>query len=96
MSRKLDILDWASLDETRRREVLRRPAQREAASVLERAGRIVADVRARGDAALAEYTERLDRVRLESFAVTRRGIRRGRDRVDGGTTRRAAPGHRQW
>jgi histidinol dehydrogenase len=70
MSRTLDILDWASLDETRRREVLRRPAQREAASLLERAGRIVADVRARGDVALAEYTERLDRVRLESFAVT--------------------------
>jgi len=70
MSRKLDILDWGSLDEARRREVLRRPAQRDAAGLLERAGRIVSDVRARGDAALVEYTESLDRVRLASFAVT--------------------------
>ena len=65
----LAILDWTSLDEAQRVAVLRRPAQREAASLLERAGRIVSDVRERGDAALREYTERLDRVRLESFAV---------------------------
>ena len=65
----LPILDWSSLDEGQRAAVLRRPAQREAASLLERAGRIVADVRERGDAALREYTERLDKVRLASFAV---------------------------
>jgi histidinol dehydrogenase len=65
----LAILDWDSLDEARRAAVLRRPAQREAASLLERAGRIVSDVRERGDAALREYTEKLDKVRLESFAV---------------------------
>ena len=70
MNRTLDILEWSSLDEGRRTAVLRRPAQREAASLLERAGRIVADVRERGDAALTEYTERLDKVRLASFAVT--------------------------
>ena len=70
MNRTLDILEWSSLDEGRRTAVLRRPAQREAASLLERAGRIVADVRERGDAALVEYTERLDKVRLASFAVT--------------------------
>jgi histidinol dehydrogenase len=65
----LAILDWASLDEAQRAAVLRRPAQREAASLLERTGRIVSDVRERGDAALREYTEKLDKVRLESFAV---------------------------
>jgi histidinol dehydrogenase len=70
MKRSLDILDWAGLDASRRAEVLRRPAQRDAAGLLERAGRIVDDVRQRGDAALAELTERLDGVRLESFAVT--------------------------
>jgi len=70
MTRTLDILDWAALDEASRARVLRRPAQREAAALLEQAGRIVADVRARGDAALAEYGERLEKVRLESFAVT--------------------------
>ena len=65
----LSIQDWTSLDDAQRAAVLRRPAQREAASLLERAGRIVSDVRERGDAALREYTERLDKVRLESFAV---------------------------
>jgi histidinol dehydrogenase len=65
----LRILDWQALDESQRTAALQRPSQREAASVLEQAGRIVADVRARGDAALCEWTERLDRVRLETFAV---------------------------
>jgi histidinol dehydrogenase len=69
MTDSLALLDWSALDEKQRTAVLRRPAQREAASLLERAGRIVADVRERGDAALREYTERLDKVRLESFAV---------------------------
>jgi histidinol dehydrogenase len=69
MTASLAILDWTALDEAQRAAVLRRPAQREAASLLESAGRIVRDVRERGDEALREYTERLDRVRLESFAV---------------------------
>ena len=69
MTASLAILDWTALDEAERAAVLRRPAQREAASLLEGAGRIVRDVRERGDEALREYTERLDRVRLESFAV---------------------------
>jgi histidinol dehydrogenase len=69
MNAPLALLDWAALDEAQRVAVLERPAQREAASLLERAGRIVAEVRERGDAALREYTEQLDRVRLDSFAV---------------------------
>ena len=66
----LDIQDWSTLEERQRTALLRRPAQRDAASLLERAGRIVRDVRERGDAALRDYTEQLDRVRLESFAVS--------------------------
>lgn len=66
----LAILDWNALDEAQRTAVLRRPAQREAASLLERAGRIVSDVRERGDDALREYTGKLDKVHLESFAVS--------------------------
>jgi histidinol dehydrogenase len=69
MTTRLAILDWSALDEARRAAVLQRPAQREAAQLLERAGRIVADVRERGDAALREYTEQLDHVRFGSFAV---------------------------
>ena len=70
MTDTLAPLDWSSLAETDRDALLRRPAQRDTARLLEQAGRIVADVRARGDAALREYTEKLDGVRLESFAVT--------------------------
>jgi histidinol dehydrogenase len=69
MNAALAILDWAALDDAQRTAALERPAQREASRLLERAGRIVADVRSRGDRALREYTEQLDRVRLESFAV---------------------------
>jgi histidinol dehydrogenase len=65
----LALLDWTALDKAQRAAVLRRPAQRDAAGLLERAGRIVSDVRERGDVALREYTERLDKVRLASFAV---------------------------
>jgi histidinol dehydrogenase len=69
MTAALPIIDWSTLDEPQRTALLRRPAQRDAATLLERAGRIVSDVRARGDAALREYTEQLDRVRLDSLAV---------------------------
>ena len=70
MSPPLEILDWATLDEARRDAILRRPAQRDAAGLLERARRIVEDVRVRGDEALREYSESLDRARLGSFEVT--------------------------
>jgi histidinol dehydrogenase len=70
MNRPLEILDWSALDESRRSAILRRPAQRDAAGLLERARRIVEDVRARGDEALREYSESLDRVRLASFEAT--------------------------
>jgi histidinol dehydrogenase len=70
MKSPLDILDWATLDEATRDAVLRRPVQRDAAGLLERARSIVADVRARGDEALREYTSRFDDVHLQSFAVS--------------------------
>jgi histidinol dehydrogenase len=70
MKRTLDILEWAALDEARRREVLRRPSQRDASTLLDRARRIVDDVRSRGDEALRDYTRQLDGVELATFAVT--------------------------
>jgi histidinol dehydrogenase len=66
----LTPLDWSSLPDLDRVELLRRPAQRDAVGLRDKAGRIVADVRARGDDALREYTERLDGVRLDSFAIS--------------------------
>jgi len=70
----LQILEWQALDEAQRAAVLLRPSQRDASGLLEQAGRIVAHVRERGDAALREYTERLDRVQLDSFAVDESGF----------------------
>jgi histidinol dehydrogenase len=70
MSGALEVLEWSSLGEARRASVLRRPAQRDSARLIEQATAIVADVRARGDLALRDYTQRLDGVRLDTFAVT--------------------------
>ena len=70
MNAPLAILDWSTLDEPRRREALRRPAQRDTDAIRARVAGIVADVRARGDAARHDYTAELDSVRLESFLVT--------------------------
>jgi histidinol dehydrogenase len=70
MTAVLEILDWASLEDARRSALLQRPAQRDAAGLLERVRAIVDDVRARGDEALREYTAQLDGVTLASFAVT--------------------------
>ena len=70
MKSPLDILDWSTLDAATRDAVLRRPVQRDAAGLLERARGIVADVRARGDDALRDYTSTLDGVLLESFGVS--------------------------
>jgi len=72
MSRTLEILDWAVLNARRQAEVLRRPAQRDAAGQLERTRHIVDDVRVRGDVALRELTAALDGVTLDEFAVTTR------------------------
>jgi histidinol dehydrogenase len=70
MSASLALLDWTELDDGQRAAALERPAQREAARLIDGATRIVEDVRARGDDALREHTLQLDRVRLESFAVS--------------------------
>ncbi len=70
MNAPLAIHDWATLGADERRELLRRPAQRDSEALLAKAARIVNDVRSRGDAALREYTETLDGVRLESFEVS--------------------------
>ena len=70
MKSPLDILDWSTLDAATRDAVLRRPVQRNAADLLERARIIVTDVRARGDDALRDYTSTLDGVHLESFSVS--------------------------
>jgi len=62
--------EWAHLDAAARRELLRRPAQRDQEETLEGARAIVARVRRDGDRALRQLTAEHDKVELDSLAVT--------------------------
>ena len=64
------ILDWKSLSASERHDALRRPAQRDAASIKEAAQNIIDTVRREGDAAVLALTEKFDEVRLDSMRVT--------------------------
>lgn len=64
------ILNWSSLSAQERRQALRRPVQQDAAALHERVREIIADVRARGDSALLEFTRRFDGVALSAIEVS--------------------------
>lgn len=63
-------IDWNTLDEAGRDAALARPTQSRAAELREGVEAIVADVRARGDVALRELTERYDGASLDSLVVS--------------------------
>jgi histidinol dehydrogenase len=63
-------LDWRRLSISERRAALERPAQRDAARTAREAAAIVAAVRGGGDAALLDFTEQFDGVRLGSLQVS--------------------------
>jgi histidinol dehydrogenase len=67
---KPSILFWSRLSAEERTAALRRPAQKAAESMRETVAQIVAEVRARGDAALTEYTAKFDQAQLASIEVT--------------------------
>ncbi|MDJ0709738.1 MAG: histidinol dehydrogenase [Woeseiaceae bacterium] len=60
---------WSELGSAERQRLLARPALADDASIREGTAAIVADVRARGDAALRDFSERFDGIRLEDCAV---------------------------
>ena len=64
------ILDWTSLSPAQRIDVLRRPAQRDAAATRAAAQHIIDAVRRNGDAAVLALTEKFDAVRLASMQVS--------------------------
>src|SRR5262245_52173555 len=64
------ILDWNSLDELGRRDALRRPQFHLGADVQRLVREVIERVRSDGDAAVRTFTERFDKVWLESSAVT--------------------------
>ena len=63
-------IDWSSMDQAARRQVLLRPVQQVAEDTRSAVAALLADVRERGDAALREITRRFDKVALESFEVS--------------------------
>lgn len=66
----MKIVDWSALDEAAREAVLARPPQARDARLREAVVAIIADVRARGDAALREITARFDGVALDAIEVS--------------------------
>jgi histidinol dehydrogenase len=56
----IPILNWSSLSAEQRRQALRRPVQQSTPAFQESVREIVREVRARGDAALLEFTRRFD------------------------------------
>jgi histidinol dehydrogenase len=66
----MQIVDWNALSAAERRETLQRPAQREAPRIAAGVRDIIERVRREGDAALLDFTERFDHVRLAALQVT--------------------------
>ena len=64
------ILNWTALTPTERREALQRPAQQDHEGLQQRVRVIIQDVRARGDAAVLDYTRRFDCATLERLEVS--------------------------
>ncbi|GFE83289.1 histidinol dehydrogenase [Steroidobacter agaridevorans] len=65
----LSLLEWSSLSADERRAALRRPAQADTDGLHRRVREIIDEVRARGDQALLDFTERFDGVKLKSLEV---------------------------
>jgi histidinol dehydrogenase len=63
-------IDWNTLSEAERNEALARPAQSRAEALRTGVERIIAEVRANGDAALRELSARYDRCTLDAIEVT--------------------------
>lgn len=68
--RALPILDWPALNETQRRDCLRRPAQAARTELRDAVARTLAQVRADGDSTLRALTRRFDGCELGSFVVS--------------------------
>lgn len=65
----MKLIDWNTLDDAARADVLARPARKGAEDVRDSVGSIIRDVRSDGDAALLALTRRLDCRNLDSIRV---------------------------
>jgi len=67
---ELPVLEWSALDAGARRTALRRPAQEASDDIRNAVARIVAQVRADGDATLRALTRRFDGCELDALQAT--------------------------
>jgi len=67
---KAKLINWAALSSAEQSNVLRRPAQENAAELMQKTQAIINEVRAGGDQALREITARFDGANLSSLQVT--------------------------
>lgn len=79
------ILDWRALDPVARAGALRRPALARSEELSSTVARIIAQVRADGDAALRALTRRFDRCELAVFAVGDEEFAAAERELDGAT-----------
>lgn len=70
----LEIRDWAALSGEERVDLLARPALADDVALRTRVSEVLDTVRNQGDAALREFTERFDGVRLDNFRVGNREL----------------------
>ncbi len=91
----LSLLEWSSLSADERRAALRRPAQADADGLHRRVREIINDVRARGDQALLDFTERFDGVKLRSLEVDAAEFAAAEQRTQRRATRGARARHQQ-
>ena len=74
-------IDWNTLSEAERSEALARPAQSRAEALRTGVERIIAEVRANGDAALRELSARYDRCTLDAIEVSEAEFRAAEARL---------------
>lgn len=72
---------WQSLSEEQQESILQRPAITEGANITAAVSQVIAKVRAEGDAALLELTEKFDRVKPDSIRVSQQEIEAASERL---------------
>lgn len=82
MTPRLKRLTWSTLDAAARQAALARPAVTEQPDLGPRVADIVARVRADGDAALRELTQRFDGIEIEELRVDAAEIARAEGQID--------------
>ena len=78
----LPTTDWNALDEAARTLLLARPARMRSSEIVEGVARMLAQVRADGDAALHALTRRFDGVELQAFAIADAAFEEAERRID--------------